>query len=269
MNIYDHRSDTITLYRKEKKMSRASKGFRIAGNLIKFTATAVVMGVIALLLWRIFSSGTPSSLKAITPNDDLSAAYETYGNDLYIFKQDHMSITTAERNHGYFAITDYYIIPEANQIQLVFRYNNSTIRSLAEDYKLDKAPSRDAELFDVTLMVQTDLTPDNQKDNAGNIKGAVEYTRLFPTSVEREQTNLYNYFRYVFEFDAAELDLSLLLDDGILLAVYADVYYNQDIDYEDTAYGTLFLYDYKTDIVKQRLSSADKRAIKNYTGDKK
>ena len=249
-------------------MSRASKGFRIAGNLIKFTATAVVMGVIALLLWRIFSSGTPASLKAMIPNDDLSAAYETYGNDLYIFKQDHKSITTAERNYGYFAITDYYIIPDANQIQLVFRYNNSTIRSLAEDYKLDKVPSKDAELFDLTLLLQTDLTPDNDKDNAGDIEGTVEYTRLFPTSVERKRTNLYNYFRYVFELDGAELELSQLMENGSLLAVYADVYYNQDINYEDTAYGTLFLYDYKTDNVKQKLSLADKNAIRKYAEGK-
>lgn len=245
-------------------MSRASKGFRIAGNLIKFTAAAIVAGVIALLLWRIFSSGTPSSLKAMIPNDDLSAAYETYGNDLYIFKQDHKSITTAERNYGYFAITDYYIIPEANQIQLVFRYNNSTIRSLAEDYKLDEIPPTDAELFDVTLLLQTDLTPDNDKDNAGNIEGTVAYTRLQPSSVKRERTNLYNYFRYVFEFDTAELSLSELLEDDLLLAVYADVYYNQDMDYSDTAYGTLFLYDYKTDDVALRLTAKDRRAIKNY-----
>ena len=245
-------------------MSRASKGFRIAGNLIKFTAFAVIAGVIGLLAWRIFSSGTPSSLKTMTPNDDLAAAYEIYGDELYIFKQDHKSITTAERNYGYFAITDYYIIPEANQIQLVFRYNNSTIRSLAEDYKLGEAPSRDAELFDLTLTLQTDLTPHITTDNAGNIEGTVGYTRLFPTHVEREQTKLYNYFRYVFEFDEADLSLSDMLDNGILLAVYADVYYNQDINYDERAYGTLFLYDYKTDMVKQRLSGGDKRAIKAY-----
>lgn len=245
-------------------MSRASKGFRIAGNLIKFTATAIVAGVIILLLWRIFSSGTPSSLKAMTPNDSLASAYETYGDDLYIFKQDHKSITTAERNYGYFAITDYYIIPEANQIQLVFRYNNSTIRALAEDYDLHEVPSPEEELYDVTLLLQTDLTPDNDKDNAGNINGTVSYTRLYPTSVERERTNLYNYFRYVFEFDEAQLSLSDMIDNDALLAVYADVYYDQDIDYDDVPYGTLFLYDYKTDVVKQRLSSADKRAIRDH-----
>lgn len=248
-------------------MSRASKGFRIAGNLIKFTAAAIVMGVIALLLWRILSSGTPSSLDAMTPNGDLAAAYETYGADLYIFKQDHKSVTTAERNYGYFAITDYYIIPEANQIQLVFRYNNSTVSALTKDYSLDPAPTPEEELYDLTLLLQTDLTPDNTADNAGDIEGSVAYTRLYPTSVEREQTTLYNYFRYVFEFDTEELSLSDMLDSGELLAVYADVYYNKDINYDKMAYGTLFLYDYKTDIIRQSLSGKDIRAIKSYLAE--
>lgn len=245
-------------------MSRASKGFRIAGNLIKFTAAAIVAGVIALILWRIYTSGTPSDLKAMIPNDRLSAAYGEQGDDLYIFKQDHKSITTAKRNYGYFAITDYYIIPEADQIQLVFRYNNSTIRSLAEDYKLDKTPATDAKLFDLTLVLQTDLTPDNDKDNAGDVPEAVSYVRLMPVSAERKQTTLYNYFRYVFDFGEAGLSLSDILDSGELLAVYADIYYNEDINYDELAYGTLFLYDYKTDIVKERLTSKDKQAIKKY-----
>ena len=245
-------------------MSRASRGFRIAGYLIKFAATALVAGVIIALLLRIFSSGTPRELKAMTPNDRLAAAYETYGKDLYIFKQDHKSMTTAERNYGYFGITDYYIIPEADQIQLVFRYNNSTIRALAEDYSLSEVPDKGAELFDVSLLVQTDLTPDNDKDNAGDVPEAVSYVRLMPVSAERKQTTLYNYFRYVFDFGEAGLSLSDILDSGELLAVYADIYYNEDINYDELAYGTLFLYDYKTDIVKERLTSKDKQAIKKY-----
>ena len=248
-------------------MSRASKGFRIAGNLIKFAAACGVAAVIILLLWRIFSSGTPKELKAMTPNEKLSAAYEIYGNDLYMFKQGHKSITTAERNSGYFAITDYYIIPEANQIQLVFRYNNSTIRALAEDYSLAELPPTDAELYDVSVVVQTDLTPENSEDNAGNVPEAVAFARIHPCDVKREQSNLYNYFRYVFDFDDAGLSLSELLEDGELLAIYTDVYYNQDINYDELAYGTLFLYDYKSDIIEKRLSLRDRQAIKKFGED--
>ena len=256
----------ITKNRNEEKMSRASKGFRIAGNLIKFAAASVVAAVIIILLWRIISSGTPRALDAMLPNERLAAAYQTHGNDLYIFKQGHKSVTTAERNYGYFGITDYYIIPDANQIQLVFRYNNSTIRSLAEDYSLAEVPSVEAELFDLSMVIQTDLTPNNKDDNAGNIDEAVSKTRIFPVDVRRERTKLYNYFRYVFDLSEAGLSLSELLESGELLAVYLDVYYNEDVNYDEYAYGTLFLYDYKTDIIEQRLSARDKRAIRDYIG---
>ncbi len=245
-------------------MSRASKGIRIAKNLLRFTAASIVAAVIILLLWRIMSSGTPRELKAMLPNERLAAAYETSGNSLYIFKQDQKNITTAERNYGYFAVTDYYIIPEADQIQLVFRYNNSTIRHLYEDYSLPEIPPTDAELFDVTLVLQTDLTPDNKDDNAGNISEAVSYTRIQPSQKQREQKNLYNYFRYTFDISEAG-DLSELLEGGGLLAVYADIYYNQDISYDKDAYGTLCLYDYKADTVRQRLTLADRRALRAYT----
>ena len=129
---------------------------------------------------------------------------------------------------------------------------------------MSEVPDKGAELFDVSLLVQTDLTPDNDKDNAGDVPEAVSYVRLMPVSAERKQTTLYNYFRYVFDFGEAGLSLSDILDSGELLAVYADIYYNEDINYDELAYGTLFLYDYKTDIVKERLTSKDKQAIKKY-----
>ena len=248
-------------------MSRVSRGFRIAGNLLKAVVACAVAGVIIFLLWRIFSSGTPTDLKAMTPNEPLAQAYEENGGKLYMFKQDHKSMTLAERNYGYFGITDYYIIPEANQIQLVFRYNNSTIRALAEDESLAEVPAKDALLFDVSLVLQTDLTPENSADNAGNVDGTVALKRFHPVSEEREITGLYNYFRYVFIFDE-EYDIEALMESGELLAIYADVYYNEKIDYDALSYGTLFLYDYKTDIVKQNLTLRDKNAIKEFIKDR-
>ena len=264
--IFKYNDTWITiLYRKGVIMSRVSRGFRITGNLLKACVWCVVAGVILVLLWRIFSSGTPTSLKALTPNAPLAEAYEENGGKLYMFKQDHQNVTTAARNYGYFGFSDYYIIPEANQIQIVFRYNNSTIRALAEDESLAEVPSKEAELFDVSLVLQTDLTPENTEDNGGNVEGAVEFTRFFPVEAltERKTTSLYNYFRYVFIFDE-EHDLEAMLESGELLAIYADVYYNEKIDYDATSYGTLFLYDYKTDIVKERLTLRDKNAIKEY-----
>ncbi len=250
-------------------MSRASsnmrRGLRVTGKILKTMAAGLILGVVVLLAWRLLSAGTPRELKPLTANDKLCAAYEKYGDDLYMFKQGHKSLTTAERNRGYFGFTEYVIIPEANQIQMVFRYNNSTIRKVSEELKLDPVPSVDDYLFDVSLYIQTDLTPENKEDNGGNIEGAVEYTRLLPSEEPLHgQKNLYNYYRYVFDFSDQGLDLSELLDSGRLLAVYADIYYVGNINYEETPYGTLFLYDYKSDRTTVRLSGKDEKAIVAY-----
>ena len=245
-------------------MSRVSRGFRITGKLIKFLFFLLIFSVIGVLLWRIFSSGDPSSMKSLTPNDKLAAAYEEKGDDLYLFRQGQNMITSGKENYGYFAVTDCVFIPEANQIQIVVRYNTATLRSLAEDYALETAPSRDEELFDVSLTVATDLTPDVTDDNAGNDPASVRFTRVHPTQVSADTKNLYNYRRLVFELDSAELSLSELLDSGLLLAVYADIYYNQDIRYDEPAYGTLCLYDYLSEREDASLSGKERRALREY-----
>ena len=87
-------------------MSRVSRAFRWTGRIVKFLFLLVVFSVIGILLWRIFSSGDPNSMKVITPNDSLAIAYEQKGEDLYLFRQEQRSITSGEKNYGYFSVTD-------------------------------------------------------------------------------------------------------------------------------------------------------------------
>lgn len=247
-------------------MSRVWRTFRWVGRLIKFLFFCVIFGVIALLLWRVFSSKDPDSMKPLTPNEKLCTAYEEAGEDLYLFRQEQRSITSGEKNYGYFSVTDAVFVPSANQIQMVVRYNNSTLRSLTEDYGLSEVPSREQELFDFSLVLATDLTPDNADDNLGNAEGSVAFTRILPSSATADTKNLYNYRRVVFDLDTAGLSLQELLDSGLLLAVYADIYYNEAIDYDQEAYGTLCLYDYITEIRPGRLEKEDIRALDAYLG---
>ncbi len=247
-------------------MSRVWRAFRWSGRIIKFLFFSLVFGVIALLLWRMFSSTDPDSVKTVTPNQPLALAYEQKGEDLYLFRQEQRSITSGENNYGYFSVTDAVFIPEANQIQVVVRYNNSTLRSLTEDKQLPEVPSREEDLFDVTLSVATDLTPENTEDNLGNNEQSVAFTRVHPTSVSSDQKNLYNYRRFVFDLDSAGLSLSDLMNEKLLLAVYTDIYYRGDVDYEKPAYGTLCLYDYITAIETRRLTKDDIRALDSYLG---
>ena len=259
-------------------MSRASRGFRIAGILIRAISVSLVFGVIAFLLWRVFSSGIPKDIDKITVNSALAEAYEEgYGN-IYMFKQNPQKTTTAERNKGFFTVADYVIIPEADQIQVVFRYTNGAIRSLVENGKLSETPNMDDELFSVSLSMMKDLTPENTEDNVGKDKSTVEYLRVYPDGeqTKRTQKNLYNYYRFVFDISESGASLSEMLDSGELLAVYFDIYFVGDLDAdgkvptdpetgkESGSYGTLMLYEYLADTERVFLSRAELNSIKNY-----
>ena len=235
--------------------------FKIVKRLVVALFFTVIFGVIALLAWRILSSDAPSSMQSLYANQALCDAYTENGKELYMFRQEQRSITSGEENYGYFAITDCAIIPDANQIQAVVRYNNSTLRYTAEDYGLDEVPSRDAEVYDVTLLLAIDLTPENQDDNLGNDENSVEFIRCHGEVVLAEQKNLYNFRRMVFELDDEDIDLKELLDSGLLLAIYADFYYNEAIDYEGIPYGSLCIYDFKSENIQVKLEKADIKAI--------
>ena len=147
-------------------MSIVGKGFKLMGCLVKVLFGLLIFGVCVFLFWRISSSKTPDTLTDISVNDAIYEAYGDSDGELYIFRQEQGTITRGARSPGYFSITHTVFIPEANQIQVVFRYNNSTIRSLVSDYSLDAEPDRSEDLFDVSLFFSVDLTPENTDDNA-------------------------------------------------------------------------------------------------------
>ena len=241
--------------------------FKIIKKVIIGLFSLVVIGVITFLLWRIFSSGDPKTMKVLSVNDGIYEVYGEKGEELYMFRQEQRSITSGDNNYGYFSITSYAIIPDANQVQAVFRYNNSTLRATAEDYGLEQAPSRESETYDVTLLLAIDLTPEDQNDNLGNDEKSVKFVRCHGQIVSSDTKNMYNYRRLVFDLDSCGVDINELMNSGLLLAVYADFYYAGDINYDNEPYGTLCLYDYKTENIKIELEKADIKAFESYKAD--
>ena len=162
-------------------------------------------------------------------------------------------ISTNDEAYGYFWIADSVVIPDAQQLQLVVRYNNSTLEHLADDFKLPDIPSRDDEVLAIRLRVITDATPEDPTDNDEEdqwISRTVE-----PSGTPRVGTkDVYNYRRYV--FDGVELT-----SDLIGLAV--DFYYVEAAEAESPI-ATLFVYygEAKTETVK--LTKDDIKAIENF-----
>lgn len=224
-----------------------------------------VLAVCAFMIWRVFSTGTPKELDTLSVNDKLLSAYSEQGESLYMFKQNQDIITRADYNSGYFAIPDYAFIPDANQLQLVFRYNNSTLKAVATDKELSEIPDREGDYFDVSIVFYVDLTPDNSEDNEFTNSENVKKIRCRGHVVGKDKTTLYNFYRYTFYFDEAEepIDLNELMAGNELIAIHAQFYYNEGLDYNDSPYGALLLYDPAAKNLTIELTSGDKKALEN------
>lgn len=232
-------------------MSR-SRAPRLIGGILKAVFILLIMTVCAILLWRVLFSGDPRSVKKLAVNPTLAQAYAEHGNDLVLQYQNQATITRAEDCYGYFSVTRCVFIPQANQVQIVFRYNNSTLRHLKEDYGLAKIPEKSGTYYDVTLLRTTDLTPDDPDDNFTD-PASLACDRYFANAEPvRTETALYTYFRYTFDNVTVE-DLT----DG----VYVDVYYLGDLNYEEKPYGTLCIYDTYSEWIPYRLTGADRKAL--------
>ena len=101
-----------------------------------------------------------------------------------------------------------------------------------------------------------DLTPDITDDNDGSNKDTVRYERFYPTSdpISYKKT-LYNYRKFIFD--------GIKIDETVL-AVMVDVYYVDDVNYDEDAYGTLLIYYYEEKAIEYKMTSADKKALEEF-----
>ncbi len=237
-------------------MPRKKYGWRIVGFIFKGIGTLIIVGIIGLLAWRIIDrSIDPKIIKTITPNEILCQTYKERGGELTLYTQEQNEYTQEEKSYGCFANGGTVFIEEADQVQFVLRYNNSTLEHTANKYYLNSIPSRDEHIYDVTLLIMYDLTPDNEDDNDGSVPEAVRYERVFATDFFAHKKTLYNYRK--FTFDGVNIDETVL-------AVYADIYYVGDLNYNDETYGTLLIYSYEDENEAVKMSAADKKAIEGF-----
>ncbi len=240
-------------------MARSIYKWRIAGFIFKAICMLFIAAIVILLLWRIFDSNNdPREIDTMIANQKLVNAYNENDGKLDIFTQEQTIYTRGENNYGYFAVTQSVIIRDIDQVQFVLRYNNSTLKYTKEDYKLDSVPSRDDNIYDVTITVMYDLTPDNSADNDGKTPEAVRYERFFASDMISAKKTLYNYRKFVFD--------DIKIDDSVI-AVLADFYYIGDIDYNEKPYGTLLIYHNEEKNIEYKLTRDDIKAIESFKGD--
>ena len=120
-------------------MARSKYKLRVAGLILKIVGAVLVASVLTVVLWRVIDSNIdPKSMNTMIANDIVCSEYEEHGN-LTVIRQNQSKFTRGDNNYGYFAVTRALFIKEANQLQVVFRYNNSTLKHTKEDYNLSVA----------------------------------------------------------------------------------------------------------------------------------
>lgn len=233
---------------------RRSYALWLTGHAVHIVLSLLITAVCAAMCWRVFiSSVPPAEMKRLAPNQALTDAYRTHGEALTLYTQKQPSLTKAEGSYGYFGVSRCVFIPEAEQIQLTFRYNNSTLEHVKEDYGLAELPPRGVEIFDVSIVRITDTTPSDTSDNVDG-SPSLQKERFAPSARVIDTTALYTYILYTFD--------GITMTDETLTA-YLDVYYNADIDYGKDAYGTLRLYHTEDPRLPVELSGKERKALEN------
>ena len=233
---------------------RRSYALWLTGHALHILLSLFITAVCAALCWRVFISNIPpAEMKRLAVNPALTEAYRTHGEALTFYTQKQPSVTKGEHNYGYFGVTRCVFIAEAEQIQLTFRYNNSTLEHVMEDYALAECPAHGAEIFDVSVVRITDTTPGDTSDNVDGSPN-LKKERFVPTSRVIDTTALYTYILYTFDGVA-------MTDDTI--TAFLDIYYNADVDYSKEAYGTLRLYHAQDANLPVELSSKESKALEN------
>ena len=243
------------LLEEEFESHGATRGINRIGRVLKIIFFAAVYSVMAFLIFRMCSNGTPKAIETITPSDRLASLYAS--GELEVFYQKFDQYTTEDENYGYFGVMQAIFIPDVGEAQIVFRYNNSTLEKLPEDYPelCPDVPSRDGVYYDVTLVKVIDLTPDDETDN--DKEEFLKYERYYPTEnkTSTDKTSLHSYFRYVFE--------GISTEDA--LEIYVDIYYNEAIDYQKDAYGSIRVFASENNTRVYPLSNSDEKALKSFS----
>ncbi len=228
---------------------RSSYTLWILGHVLRALFTLLIIGICGLLLWRIaFSQRAPRELRQLSSNAVLREAYETNGGSLTILEQpDQVGHTEADDNYAYYRVDWCVFIDEADQVQLLFYYNNSTLEYVSEELGISPVLPAATEVFGVELVVCRDVTPDGYTGE----EPVIEETVIRPVSCEPGENKMYTFCKYTFDGVAIEDDTAV---------VYLDIYYEGE---EREELGTMRLYHRESRTEERALTRKEERIVKN------
>ena len=180
------------------------------GRILRYGFVALIVFVYAFFMVRLFTSGDPKQLTHFVWNETSLAAY----------KADPAAFTVSEQipkdeftQAGTFRISNIKYSASAGQLQFTLRYNNSTLKGLAKNYRLASVPTA-GESF---VYILTDADGNEYRD----------YT------FKGYKKNVYNYRQLIFDGIPPE-------KAGVLTL---NIYYVEDVDLSHDPYDSIVVYD--------------------------
>ncbi len=206
-------------------------------KILQYIPVALLLAFFLFMTFRIISSGDTELSKKYLWTEKSKIIYENSPEELSFYK---VEVPQNFTNDGQFFITNIlYTESEDEKIsdfQFTVRYNDSTLKTLTEFYKLAENPGIGH--FVYTL-----------GDNKGNIYSDYEI-------IHDERLN-YNYERMIFT------DIDMTGIEKIYLNIYYDNEYKSetalsvDTGYDESAYGTMTVYTSSIDANLYKLKKAD------------
>jgi hypothetical protein len=234
---------------------------RWIGRILRWLGIALIVLLVGTMFWRIGAmERIPKDMQTLLVNDATHAAYVAHGKNMTVYTQEKLDpVTTNKEAYGYFWIDQVIILPEAKQVQVLVKYNTSTLEHIASDMELSSVPSRTEDVLDVSMRIIKDATPDTLEDIED--EDTWQQTRILPSGEPvHGQKDVYNYRKYV--FDNVEIT-----SDTIGLKV--DFYYAGQADYEQAPYGSLYVYYQLAEKTNVKLSQNDLAALESYQNTQK
>lgn len=250
-------------------MSKAGTAWRYTKIAVKALFVLLIIFVYGLLFVRMCSvDDIPDEFKNIYVTDELRALYGDGNSDDIEGKFIYQNLTkynTDKDSYGYFSAASVMIVPQAGQVQVIMKYNISTLDHVKEDYGLSVSIDRNrTDTFEFSLVVKNaNSAIVEDASETVDYNGASNYTidRIYPVKTEFLTAGRHNYIRCV--FDGAELDLDRLL------GVFCDVNYKDDIKYEQVddegkalnSYASICIYNYTAKVKDYKLTKVDIEAL--------
>ncbi len=229
-------------------MSRPKSSYTlwIMGHVLRGLFALLIFSVCAFLIWRVaFSQKPPKQMRSIGTNEVLRAALEEHDTLTMITQKTQVSYTEASDNQAYFRYDWCVFIEEADQVQLLFFYNNSTLEKVQSEQGLAQELPRGEAVFDVVLTQYVDVSPEGHTGDPVSEKKAFSPTCV---EVDTNRNGMYTFIRYT--FDGVDL--------ADTLVIYLDVYYAQ----LEESLGTLRLYHTENRTEVRELERKEEKIIR-------